>query len=172
MLAALRLWFDQPIRPETVRWHTEEKGHGRIVRYQVRATTALNEYVKALGWSRVGQCLCIQRRSLNTATGVETGHTHYAITDLTPKEAKASQVFAWWHGYWHIENRGHWVRDVEFGEDRCSARRRHTPRALVALRDIAIGLLRFSGASSIAHARAMLASNPQQAASIIGIPLD
>ncbi|MDW8351155.1 MAG: hypothetical protein RML99_04510 [Anaerolineae bacterium] len=147
-------------------------GHGRVVQDQVRATTALNAYLQAFGWPKVGQCLCIQRRSLRTTSGVETGHTHYAIADLTPQKAPARRAFGWGHGYRQIENCGHWVRDVEFGEDRCSARRRQAPRAWVVLRDIVIGLLRFCGARSIAQARAALAFSPERAASIIGIPLD
>ncbi|BCX04501.1 MAG: hypothetical protein KatS3mg053_2439 [Candidatus Roseilinea sp.] len=43
-------------------------------------------------------------------------------------------------------------------------------RALVAWRDMAIDLLRFSGASSIAQARATLAVNPEHAAAIISVP--
>jgi len=44
------------------KWHTTQKRHGRLVRYRVRATAALNDYLrKEFGWRFVGQCLCIER---------------------------------------------------------------------------------------------------------------
>ena len=41
----------------------------------------------------------------------------YAITSLPPEQADAARLLEIWRGYWRIENRLHWVRDVVFGED-------------------------------------------------------
>lgn len=173
LLAALALWFDHDCQPDTVVWHTTEKRHGRLVRYRVRATPALNDYLRnEFGWRFVGQCLCIQRECLTTATGELTSYTHYAITDLSPRQANIRTLFGLWHRHWHIENKGHWIRDVDFQEDRCSAHRHNAPRTLATLRDIAIGLLRLAGAASIATARTALSVSLHQAASIIGVPFD
>jgi hypothetical protein len=173
LLETLTAWFNDDRQPDTVVWHTTQKRHGRLVRYRVRATAALNDYLrKEFGWRFVGQCLCIERECLRGATGERTRHTHYAITDLSPQQANVRTLFALWHRHWHIENKGHWIRDVDFREDHCSARRRNAPRMLVTLRDITVGLLRLAGATSIASARAALSANLHQAASIIGVPFD
>lgn len=173
LLEAFELWFGHDPQPDTVVWHTTEKRHGRLVRYRVRATTALNDYLRnEFGWHFVGQCVCIQRECLTTATGERTCYTHYAITDLLPRQANIRTLFGLWHQHWHIENKGHWIRDVDFQEDRCSARRHNAPRMLATLRDIAVGLLRLAGAASVATARTTLSIRVHQAASIIGVPFD
>ncbi len=173
LLEALHVWFDPHPQPDTVAWRTTEKRHGRVVRYHVRATTALNDYLRdEFGWHSVGQCLCIQRDCLTTATGERTTYTHYALTDLSPRQADVRTLFGLWHQHWHIENKGHWVRDVDFAEDRCSARRHHAPRVLATLRDMVIGLLRLAGAASVASARTTLSVNLHHAASIVGVPFD
>jgi hypothetical protein len=108
---ALKLWFDHDSQPDTVEWRTTEKRHGRLVRYRVRATTALNDYLRnELKWHFVGQCVCIQRECLTTATGERTDYTHYAITDLSSQQANIRTLFGLWHQHWHIENKGHWIR--------------------------------------------------------------
>lgn len=173
LLEALELWFDHHPQPDTVAWHTTEKRHGRRVRYRVRATSALNDYLRdEFGWRFVGQCMCIQRDCLTTATGERASYTHYAITDLSLRQANIRTLFDLWHQHWHIENKGHWVRDVDFEEDLSSARSRHAPRTLATLRDMAVGLLRLAGAASVAAARTALSANLHQAASIIGVPFD
>jgi hypothetical protein len=173
LLDALKLWFDHDPQPDTIEWHSTEKRHGRLVRYRVRATSALNDYLHdELGWRFVGQCLCIQRDCLITATSEHTSFIHYAITDLSPRQATIRTLFSVWHQHWHIENKGHWIRDVDFGEDRSSARSHNAPRMLATLRDITVGLLRLAGAASIATARTALSLSVYQAASIIGVPFD
>lgn len=173
LLEALDLWFDHDPQPDTIVWRVNEKRLGRLVQYRVRATPALNNYLRnEFGWRYVAQCLCIQRECLITATGERTDYIHYAITDLSPHQANARTVFGLWHRHWHIENKGHWIRDVDFDEDRCSARRHTAPRMLATLRDIAVGLLRWTGATSVATARTALSASLHQAASIIGFPFD
>lgn len=36
----------------------------------------------------------------------------------------------------------HWVRDVDFDEDRCQVRKGHGPQVLACLRNLIIGLVR------------------------------
>jgi hypothetical protein len=173
LLEALKVWFDHHPQPDTVEWRTTEKRHGRLVRYHVRATPALNDYLRdEFGWRWVGQCVCIQRDCLTTVTSERTAHTHYAITDLSPRQADVRTLFGLWHQHWHIENKGHWVRDVDFEEDLSAAKSRHAPRTLATLRDIAVGLLTLAGATSVATARTALSASLHQAASIVGVPFD
>lgn len=51
------------------------------------------------------------------------------------------------------DDRLHWVRDVTFGEDASQLRTGTAPRALAALRNLAISALRLAGRANIAHAR-------------------
>ena len=44
--------------------------------------------------------------------------------------------------HWDIENKLHWSLDVTFNEDRCRIRKDHAPENMVALRHIALNLLR------------------------------
>lgn len=45
-------------------------------------------------------------------------------------------------GHWGIENKLHWVMDVNFGEDQSRARRGHAAQNLAALRRLALNLLK------------------------------
>jgi predicted transposase YbfD/YdcC len=44
--------------------------------------------------------------------------------------------------HWDIENKLHWSLDVTFNEDRCRIRKDHAAENMVALRHVALNLLR------------------------------
>jgi len=44
--------------------------------------------------------------------------------------------------HWDIENKLHWSLDVTFNEDRCRIRKEHAPDNVMALRHVALNLLR------------------------------
>jgi predicted transposase YbfD/YdcC len=44
--------------------------------------------------------------------------------------------------HWDIENKLHWSLDVTFNEDHCRIRKDHAPENVVAVRHIALNLLR------------------------------
>ena len=69
--------------------------------------------------------------------GRETVEWAYAITRLPPEQADAARLLEIW--------RGHWVRDVVFGEDLTQARTGSAPQLLAALRNLVIGVLRLNG---------------------------
>jgi len=71
-----------------------------------------------------------------------------------------------------IENQSHWVRDVTFDEDRSQVRCGNILQVMAALRNTAIGLLRYAGYSNIAAAGRRLAAQPLQALALIGIELE
>jgi hypothetical protein len=50
------------------------------------------------------------------------------------------------------DNRLHWVRDVTYDEDRSQVRTATGPRAMASLRNLALSILRITGATNIAHA--------------------
>ena len=62
--------------------------------------------------------------------------------------------------YTNPENKSHWVRDVTFDEDRSQVRCGNMPPMMAALRNTAIGLLRWAGHTNIAAACRRLAAQP------------
>jgi hypothetical protein len=71
--------------------------------------------------------------------------------------------------HWSIENQSHGVRDVTFDEDRSQVRKGSLPQVMAALRNTAIGLMRWSGESNIAAACRRFAAQPWAALALIGI---
>ncbi len=126
---------------------TLDKGHGRIERRTLKATTALNEYLDWPGVAQVGQI-----ESEVVRNGKTTRETRYFITSVSRAVADAGQLLKWARGHWSIENRSHYVRDVTMGEDSSRVRKRSGPEVMAAFRNAAIGLLRTMGVTNIAEA--------------------
>ena len=121
--------------------------------YTVQTTTALNTYLQqSLAWPRIGQVLRIQRRCLYQNTGQVTQTIHYVLTDLPPDQVEPLRLFRLWQQHWHIENKLHWVRDVDFAEDRNRARTGNLPFNFSLLRNAALNLLRSYGYQPLASA--------------------
>ena len=72
-------------------------------------------------------------------------------------------------GYWGIENRVHWVRDVTFDEDRCQVRTGAAPQVLAALRSLAISLVRRAGHSNVAAALRRHNAHLREAFAMVGL---
>ena len=64
--------------------------------------------------------------------------TCYAVTSLASPQAAYAQLAAIIRGHWGIEDRLHWVRDLDFGEDRSQVRTASGPRIMASLRNLAI----------------------------------
>ena len=62
----------------------------------------------------------------------------YLITSLSPEKADAQRLLSLNRGHWEIENRVHWVRDVDFAEDLSQIRTGSGPRMMATLRNLAI----------------------------------
>jgi Transposase DDE domain len=95
----------------------------------------------------------IVRRRIDTATGVASTETVYAITSLGHRYADAVLLATWLRGHWQIENTLHWVRDVTFGEDHSRVRTGAGPQVMAALRNTAINVSRLAGHSNLAAAQ-------------------
>ena len=126
---------------------TLEKGHGRRERRTLTATTALNDYLDRPGVGQVGRVESEVERD-----GKRTTETRYFITSVPRETAGAAGLLSWSRGHWTIENRSHYVRDVSLGEDASRIRKGSGPEVMAALRNLAIGVLRATGAQNIAEA--------------------
>lgn len=160
----IRLLFATPGGPwKPVRQCTKHGGR-REVRELV-ASTALNEWAE---WPHLAQV--VRRITRVTQRDVTTEKTHYYITSLPPEKADPQRLLALSRGHWGIENRLHWVRDVTFDEDRCQVRSEAAPQVLAALRNTAIALLRWMGATNIAAAMRTYAAHPTGALALVTLP--
>ena len=164
----IRLLFDSPqsVHFPQERAETVERGHGRIERRQIVTSAALNAY---LNWPSVGQVFRVRRETETKKSGKTREQVVYGVTSLTPERADAAQLLNRVRCHWHIENRLHWVRDVTYNEDRSTVRCPNTPEIMAAIRNVAIGLIRLAGYTSIASACRAFAAKPERALALIGI---
>ena len=154
-------------RQETAR--TVDIGHGRIEQRNLTTREALASYSD---WPGLAQVFELGRHVIMQKTGVERVDVVYGVTSLTPERATPIRLLELVRGQWNIENKSHWVRDVTFDEDRSQVRCGNIPQVMAALRNTAIGLLRWAGHSNIAAACRQLAAQPAQALALIGIELE
>ncbi|RKU07464.1 ISAs1 family transposase, partial [Candidatus Poribacteria bacterium] len=75
---------------------------------------SLNTY---LDWLGIAQVIQYRWTDKNQKTGEETHKVHYGITSLTPAAASAKRLLEIRRGHWSIENKSHWIRDIQLGED-------------------------------------------------------
>jgi predicted transposase YbfD/YdcC len=154
-------------RQETAR--TVDLGHGRIEQRNVTTSAALVGYSD---WPGLAQVFEVGRHVIIQKTGQERVEVVYGVTSLNPERATPGRVLDLVRGHWYIENKSHWVRDVTFDEDRSQVRCGSIPQVMAALRNTAIGLLRWAGHTNIAAACRRLAAQPAQALALIGIKFE
>jgi predicted transposase YbfD/YdcC len=154
-------------RQETAR--TVDIGHGRIEQRNITTSEALVGYSD---WPGLAQVFELGRHGMDQKTGQERVEVVYGVTSLSPQRATPARLLELVRGQWQIENKSHWVRDVTFDEDRSQVRCGNIPQVMAALRNTAIGLLRWAGHTNIAAACRQLAAQPVQALALIGIALE
>lgn len=168
---AIALLFDQPpwvVSNKAAEYQshtTTEKGHGRLERRTLEASTTLSEYVD---WPGVGQVLRRRYESVRMKTGEVSSEITYGITDLRASEVGAAQIEQLWRGHWTIENKVHRVRDVTMGEDANQTHAGQAPHVLAALRNAVLNLLRQHGWTNIADAFRHYGASVDRALALIG----
>jgi len=154
-------------RQESVR--TVDGGHGRV---ETRHRTTSEALVGSSDGPGMAQVFELGRHVITKKTGKERVEVVYGVTSLRPEWATPGRRLELGRGHWQIEHKSHWVRDVTFDEDRSQVRCGNIPQVMAALRNTAIGLLRYAGYSNIAAAGRRLAAQPLQALALIGIELE
>ena len=76
---------------------TLDKGHGRIERRTLKATTALNDY---LDWPGVGQVGQVESEVVKD--GKTSHEIRYFITSVSRPVAGAGQLLKWARGHWSV----------------------------------------------------------------------
>jgi predicted transposase YbfD/YdcC len=148
-----------PWRQVPVAYRTREQGHGRAERRTLKVAAV----AAGLAFPHAAQALQIVRRRRpldETNTKKWSTETIYAITSLTAIQASTAELAAIARGHWLIEDRLHWVRDMDWDEDRSQVRTANGPRVMASLRNLAITILRLTGEASIAAALRYCARRP------------
>jgi len=143
-----------------------DKGHGRIETRRIWTSAGLKGYLE---FPYHEQVVRIERITTDL-TGKRLRHEAVSgITSLTPEKAGPERLLRINREHWGIENKVHYVRDVTYDEDRCRIRTKSGPRVMAALRNLAIGILRFRKYTNIAQAIRHYAAKQHLTLSLIGI---
>jgi predicted transposase YbfD/YdcC len=141
-------------------WRAAPKGSDpgsmrRHARIEFRTATVIDLDGTEVGtlFPGAARAMKLVRRRIDTATGVTSIETVYAITSLGHRYADTVLLATWLRGHWQIENTLHWVRDVTFGEDHSAVRTGAGPQVMAALRNTAINVSRLAGHTNIAAAQ-------------------
>jgi predicted transposase YbfD/YdcC len=145
---------------------TLDMGHGRI---EERCLTASDELSDYSDWPGLEQVFQLTRKTIIIKTEEVREETVYGVTSLTPQQADPERLLELVRCHWHIENKSHWVRDVTFSEDKSQVRCGNIPQVMAAIRNMAIGLMRWLGYTNIASACRYFAAQPWDALEAIGI---
>ena len=136
-------WRQIPVADET-----RERGHGRTERRTLKVTAV----AAGLAFPHAAQAIQIVRRRKMGRRKKWSTETCYAITSLTATQASPGKLAAIIRGHWAIEDRLHWVRDMDFDEDRSQIRTASGPRIMASLRNLVVTILRLVEARNIAAA--------------------
>jgi predicted transposase YbfD/YdcC len=126
-------------------FETVEKGHGRI---ETRRHF-ISEQFDALElkhlklperWPGANVIGCIERTRQSVATGQIEAETALYIASLPEPQVQLFARSA--RAHWGIENKLHWVLDVAFDEDHCTARVKNAAHNFGLIRKVALNLLR------------------------------
>ncbi len=115
----------------------DESGHGRHEIRQCVMLSNIQELIDPDGeWLKLTSVVMIN--SWRTENGKTTFETRYSITSLPNNAEFLAQCV---RTHWNIENKLHWILDVQFDEDDSRVRKGHAPQNLAIIRHIALNLL-------------------------------
>jgi predicted transposase YbfD/YdcC len=147
-----------PWRQVPVAHDARARGHGR----DERRTLKITAVAAGLAFPHAAQAIQIVRRRKLPGKKKWSRETVYAITSLTAVQASPAELAAIIRGHWMIEDRLHWVRDMDFDEDRSQVRTGSGPRVMASLRNLVLTILRLAGVISIAAALRHHARRPDR----------
>jgi predicted transposase YbfD/YdcC len=136
-------------------------GHGLRESRSIK-TMAIAANLGGIAFPEARLALRIHRRRQESGKR-QTQGTVYAVTSLYTHQASPADLGGYVRGHWGIENFSHHVRDVVFAEDASTVHTGSAPRAMAALRNLAIGRLRLLGADNIAKATRAIRDAPEHA---------
>jgi predicted transposase YbfD/YdcC len=159
--------FSEPkVVAETITSTRRTDLHGsRIEMRTLDASSALTaEYCGGIGLQQVFR---VERQRIDKRSGARSVTIGFGITSLAPARADATRLAAILRGHWGIENRLHWLRDVDFDEDASRIRTGKTPQIMAIFRNAAISLLGLLGYDSPIEGLRHFAGHPADAVKLV-----
>lgn len=142
---------------------TVGKGHGRLEKRTLTASSMLSEYVD---WPYVQQVFRLERHFVRLRDGKVMEEVTYGLTSLPDTQASAAQLLSYNRTHWGIENGLHYRRDDSLHEDRCCVRGRGA-HAIAVINNLVLGLLRHCFFETVPDARRYYNANLDQAVDLI-----
>ncbi len=117
---------------------THEMGHGRFEQRKCSVISDLTHFDDYKDWPGIKSLVRIESSRTNRQSGKEEQQTRYYISS---KLASAKIFNGQIREHWHIENKLHWVLDVDFQEDKSRKRKGHSAINFNMIAKIALGLI-------------------------------
>lgn len=152
-----------PCRKDFRTCRTVGKGHGRLEKRTLTASSMLRGYVD---WPYAQQVFRLERRFVRIRDGKVMEEVNYGLTSLPETQAGASQLLHYCRSHWGIENGLHYRRDDSLHEDRCCVRDRGA-HAMAVINNLVLGLLRHRFVETVPDARRYYDANLHQAVALI-----
>ena len=128
-------WRDVPVTHAAA-----DRGHGRITTRTIQVMDAPDD----LPFPHVSQVYLIERHVTALDGSPLSEVAALGVTSLPGTRAGPETIAGLVRGQWAIESL-HWLRDTLYREDNSTVRTRSGPRAMAALRNLAIGALHQAG---------------------------
>jgi predicted transposase YbfD/YdcC len=138
------------------------RGHGRAEQRTIQVLPAPEGI-----WPHAAQVFLIERYVYDPHGALTSAVAALGLTALTAAQAGPERLNWLVRGHWGIEA-NHWLRDLDWDEDRSQLRRGSAPQIMAGLRNLATGLIRASGRTQIAPTLRWIARNPARALLFLG----
>jgi predicted transposase YbfD/YdcC len=146
--------------------HTvEERGHGRINRWETWTTNAAD-----IDFPHIRQIACI-RRNVFTLGGIWISKEHAWIA-TSSGTVTAADLHTHVREHWGIENKSHYVRDTTWREDAQQVYTGSGPQVMATLRTTAASVLRLNGFTKIKKTTEWIGRDHNRALSLLATQSD
>ncbi len=114
-------------------------GHGRVERRTCSVVADLSLLERPFEWASLQGLVRIQSERYHKASGKTEREIRYYVTSLEPDARRLNAII---RQHWGIENKLHWVLDVDFDEDLCRKRAGNSAENFSVLKRIALNILK------------------------------
>jgi predicted transposase YbfD/YdcC len=136
----------------------EERGHGRVSRWQTWVTDAAD-----IDFPHIRQIACIRRKVFTPGGACISKEHAWIITSGQTADTSAADLHTHVRQHWGIENKSHYVRDTTWCEDAHQAYTGSGPQVMATLRNLAAGILRINGFTRIKETTEWIARDRNRA---------
>lgn len=118
-----------------------DAGHGRI---EVRNCKVIRDIdwlqLRHPQWSKLGSIVRVNSLRIDKKTLKEARQSRYYISSL---RVNAKAMLSYVRNHWSVENKLHWILDMNFKEDSCRTRVEHGAENLALMRKSALNLIKY-----------------------------